>query len=224
MVLRDNNFQACHFLQGDFHKWVPFCICLWWVSVSKYNLNHQHEYNQLGQSLGGALCMAWRPSPATLMKDLFCLWIGPFFCPERKKGALTLHCTIDNYRIVLNCYFFLRHKRLIRVFILAEDRLSCLWSSQDCLDVISQNGLMQASSTAWSGDYISWKRKAFLHLAQSNVPFTRRHSLKTHGHPQRTCLDSQVPHSLGEGPRLQCRKHKETNTREEKLKMRSLRV
>lgn len=51
----------------------PFCICLSWVSISKYNLNHQHEYNQLGQSLRGALCMAWGPSPAALMKDLFCL-------------------------------------------------------------------------------------------------------------------------------------------------------
>lgn len=152
----------------------------------KVQFDHQHEYNQLGQNLGGALCMAWRPSPAALMKDLFCLWIGPFFCPERKKGALSLHCTIDNYRIVLNCFFFLRHKRPIGVFILAEDRLSSLWSSQDCLDVISQNRLMQASSTAWSGDCISWKRKAFLPLANKmylspeDIPLKLTDTLKEH--------------------------------------------
>lgn len=157
----------------------------------------------------GALYMVWRPSPAALMKDLFCLWIGPFFCPERKKGALSPHFTIDNYRIVLSCYF-LRHKRPIGVFILAEDRLPSLWSPARRIACVSSAkiGLCRHPAPSEFSHHISWKRKSLIHLTQPNVPFPRRHSFKTHGPPPRTCPHSKVPHLLVEAPRLQGRTKK----------------
>lgn len=138
------------------------------LSLMGLNIKMQFEHKQLGRNLGGALCVAWSPSPAALVKGLFCLWIGPFFCPERKNGALSSQCTIDNYRTVLNCYFFLRHKRPIGVLILAKDRLSSLWSSAPITAWVSSAkiGFCRHPAHSELSDYISWKRKSFLHLAQ----------------------------------------------------------
>lgn len=59
-----------------------------------------------------ALCMAWRPSPSTLVR--ICSMNGPLLLSGEEERGFESHWTIDNYGIVLNCcFFFKRHKRPI---------------------------------------------------------------------------------------------------------------
>lgn len=120
---RDNKHDSpYHFLQGSSTIQSYFKV----VSVSKYNFDKL----TIALESRGSPVTAWGPSPVALAKGLFSVheWASSLV-RRKKKGGFEFHRTIDDYRIVLNCHFFLRHKRPIGVLVLAEGRPLCLQSS-----------------------------------------------------------------------------------------------